>query len=59
MNKNLALKEFSYVVELIVPKYDVTFAPAEDRIRVWAVMKDEFTACLGALHLVFRLRAVK
>ncbi|KAM0798207.1 cytochrome P450 [Usnea florida] len=56
VGKNLALNEISYVVALIVSKYDVEFAPGDDGERVWRDMKDEFTAAPGRLDLVFNLR---
>ena len=50
------MKEISYVVALIVSKYDVAFAPGEDGVRVWQDLKDKFTQSPGRLELVFRLR---
>ena len=55
MGKNLALREISYLVALIVSKYEVGFAPGEDGTRVWRDMRDEFTAVPGRLELVFKL----
>ena len=57
MGKNLALKEISYLVALILSRYDVEFAPGEDGVRVWKDMKDEFTAAPGKLELVFKPRS--
>ena len=56
VGKNLALREISYLIALIVTKFDVTFAPGEDGVRVWKDMKDEFTAAPGRLMLVFNKR---
>ena len=52
----LAIKEISYVVAVIVSKYDVGFAPGEDGVAVWKEMKDEFTMKPGNLDLVFTPR---
>ena len=56
VGKNLALREISYVIALLVTKFDVTLAPGEDADRVWKDMKDEFTAAPGRLMLVFDKR---
>ncbi len=53
MGKNLALREISYVVALIVSRFEVEFAPGEDGVRVWKDMRDAFTALPGRLELVF------
>jgi tryprostatin B 6-hydroxylase len=50
------MKNLSYVTALLVSKYDIEFAPGEDRNRVWKDMKDDFTAVPGRLNLVFKLR---
>ena len=54
VGKNLALREISYLIALIISKHQVAFAPGEDGERVWRDMKDEFTAVPGRLELVFR-----
>ncbi|KAL9122404.1 MAG: hypothetical protein Q9187_001041 [Circinaria calcarea] len=53
VGKNLALAEVRFVTALLVSKYDITFAPGEDGIRVWKDMKDQFTAAPGKLELIF------
>ena len=50
------MKEISYVVALLVSRYDITFAPGDDGTQVWKDMKDEFTAKPGRLDLVFHAR---
>lgn len=54
--KNLALREISYVMALIVSKYDIVFAPGKDPDQVWKDMRDEFTIVPGRLDLVFKRR---
>ena len=59
MGKNLALREISYLVAHILSKYEISFAPGEDGLRVERDMKDEFTAVPGKLELVLRFVADK
>ena len=56
MGKHLALREVSYVIALILSKYQVKLAPGEDPSRVEKDMKDAFTAVPGKLYLVFEKR---
>lgn len=56
VGKNLALLELRFVFALLVQRYDIGFAPGEDGVRVWKEMKDQFTAALGRLELVFNVR---
>ena len=57
VGRNLALTEIRLVAALLVSKYDITFAPGEDGMRVWEDMKDQFTAVPGQLDLVFTPRS--
>ena len=37
VGKNLALREISYVIALLVTKFDVTLAPGEDAVTVMTI----------------------
>lgn len=56
VGKNLALREISFVVALLLRSFDIEFAPGEDGSRINKDRKDLFSAMPGALDLVFRKR---
>ncbi|KAI9699833.1 MAG: hypothetical protein M1820_007006 [Bogoriella megaspora] len=53
IGKQLALAELRLVVARLVSKYEIEFASGEDGTRVFAGIKDHFTAPPGNLNLVF------
>ena len=47
--------EIHLIIAMLVSKYTVSFAPADDGSRVWGDMKNHFTALPAQLDLVFEL----
>ena len=56
VGKNLAYSELRIVTALLASKYDISFAPGEEGMRVVNDTTDQFTASPGPLQLVFRQR---
>lgn len=56
VGKGFALRSLSYVIALLVPKYDVEPAAGEEGVKIWKDMKDNFAYEPGRLDLVFKLR---
>jgi hypothetical protein len=50
------MRNISYLVALLVSKYDMGFAPGEDGTRVVTDMQDNFTSNPGRLDLIFAAR---
>ena len=56
IGKNLALMELRTVCALLVSKFDVSFAPGEDGMRLLEKSEDYFTIGLESLMLQFKAR---
>ncbi|KAF8849089.1 cytochrome P450 [Acephala macrosclerotiorum] len=56
VGQRLAMRNISYVIALLVSKYDIEFAPHDDGTRVIRDMQDNFTMNPGHLDLVFKRR---
>jgi hypothetical protein len=50
------MSNISYLVALLVSKYDIEFSPDDDGTRAIRDMRDNFTMNPGRLDLVFKLR---
>lgn len=56
VGKGLAMSEMRFVIALLVRKFTVEFREGEKGQRLFADMKDVFTAAPGKLDLRFRIR---
>lgn len=50
------MSNVTYLVALLISKYDIEFSPDDDGTRVIRDMRDNFTMNPGRLDLVFKLR---
>ncbi|CZR59340.1 related to pisatin demethylase cytochrome P450 [Phialocephala subalpina] len=57
VGQRLAMRNISYIIALLISKYDIEFAPYDDGTRVIRDMQDNFTANPGQLDLIFKLRS--
>jgi cytochrome P450 len=57
VGKALAMREMRIVVAMLVKKFEIAFWDDEDGTRLFADLRDQFTAAPGKLQLRFKLRA--
>ncbi|KUJ12976.1 cytochrome P450 [Mollisia scopiformis] len=56
VGQKLAMRNVSYLVALLVSKYDIELAPGDDGTRVVRDLQDNFTMNPGRLDLVLKVR---
>jgi cytochrome P450 len=56
VGKGLAMSEMRFVIALLVKKFTVDLAEGEKGQKLFADLRDQFTASPGSLNLKFRLR---